>query len=86
MKMQLENESRHMSMVMCTSIGNVTEVFIKFVEREERIRKGGYEDRTEHKTRTARSTGRETGREESIHTRHRLIETGKQTRKVHEGD
>jgi len=34
----------------------------------------------------ARNTGRKTGREESIHTRHRLIETGKQTRKVREGD
>jgi len=35
---------------------------------------------TEHKTRSAHNTGRKTGREESIHTRHRIIETGKQTR------
>jgi len=41
---------------------------------------------SEHKTRSAHNTGRKTGREESIHTRHRLIETGKQTRNVREGD
>ena len=34
----------------------------------------------------ARNTGRTTGREENIHKRHRLIETGKQTRNVREGD
>ena len=42
--------------------------------------KGGQEYRTEHKRRSACNTGRKTGREENIHTRHRLIETGKQTR------
>jgi len=86
MKMQLEKESRHMSMVMFTSIGTVTKVFIKFVEREESKKKVGYEYRTEHKTRSVLNTGRKTGREERIHTRQRLIETGKQTRKVREGD
>jgi len=44
------------------------------------------EYRTEHKTRSVRNTRRKTARDESIHTRHRLIETGKHTRKVHEGD
>ena len=48
--------------------------------------KGCYKYGTEHKTRSTRNTGRTTGREENIHTRHRLIETGKQTRKVREGD
>jgi len=48
--------------------------------------KGCYEYGTEHKTRSARNTDGTTGREENIHTRHRLIETGKQTRKVREGD
>jgi len=42
--------------------------------------KGGFEYRTEQKTRFARNTTRKTGREENIHMRHRLIETGKQTR------
>jgi len=51
-----------MSMVMCISIGTVTKMSIKFVEREDRKRKGGYEYRTEHKTRSARITGRKTGR------------------------
>ena len=59
---------------------------MKFVEKEERKQKGGYEYSTKHKTRSARNTDRKTGREESIHTRHRLIEAGKQTRKVREGD
>ena len=85
-KMQLEKESRLMSMVMCTSIGTVTKVSVKFVEKEERKQKGGYEFRTEHKTRSARNTGRNSGREENIRTRHGLIETGKQTRNVCEGD
>jgi len=39
-----------------------------------------------HKTRRVRNTDRKRGREESIHTRHRLIETDKQTRNVREGD
>jgi len=61
---------------------------IKFVEKEERNlkQKDGQGYRTEHKTRSACNTGRKIGREDSIHTRHRLIETGKQTRKVPEGD
>jgi len=33
-----------------------------------------------------RSTDRQAGREESIHTRHKLMETGKQITKVREGD
>jgi len=33
-----------------------------------------------------RNPGRNTGREENIHTQHRLIETGKQTRNGREGD
>jgi len=86
MKMQMKKEFRHMSRVMLTSIGTVTEVSIKCVEKEERKQKGGQEYSTEHKTRSACNTGRKTGREESIHTRHTLIETGNQTRKVREGD
>jgi len=61
-------------------------VSIKFVEKEERKQKGGHKHTTEHKTRNASNTGRKTGAEESIHTRHRLIQTGKQTRNVREGD
>ena len=61
----------------------VTKVSIEFAEKEDRKQKGGYEYKTEHKPRSARNTGRKTCREESIHTRHRLIETGKQTRNVH---
>jgi len=75
-----------MGKVVCTSLGTVKKVSVKFAEKEEREQKGGYEFRTEHKTRSACNRGRKTGREESIHTRHRLIETGKQTRKVREGD
>jgi len=52
----------------------------KVEEKEDRKQKGGYEYKTKHKPRSARNTGRKTGREESIHTRHRLLETGKQTR------
>jgi len=59
---------------------------IKFVEKEKGKQKGGYEYGTEHKTRSARKTGRKTDREENKHTRHRLIETGNQTRNVREGD
>ena len=54
-----------------------------FAENEEREQKGGYGYKTKHKPRSARNTGTKTGREESIlvvHTRHRLKETGKQTR------
>jgi hypothetical protein len=57
-------------------------VSLKFVEKEERKQKDGCEYRTEHKT----HNGGKTGTEESIHTRHRLIDTGKQTRNVREGD
>jgi len=49
MKMQMEKEDRHVSMVMRTSIGTMTYVSIKFVEREERKQKNGFEYRTEHK-------------------------------------
>jgi len=59
---------------------------MKFVEKEEGKQKGGYEYREEPKTRSTRNTGRKTDREESTHTRHRIIESGKQTRKVREGD
>jgi len=61
-------------------------VSINLVEKEERQQEGGQEYGTEHKTRSAHNTGRRTGREDSIHTLHRLIETGKKTRKVREGD
>jgi len=86
MKMQIKKDNRHMSRVMRTALGTVTQVSIKFVEKAETKQKGDSEYRTEHKTRSARNTGRKTGREESIHARHRLIETGKQTRNVREGD
>ena len=75
-----------MSKVTHTSIGTVTQVSIKFEEKNKGKQKGGYEYRAEPKTRSTCNTGRTTGREESIHTRHILIETGKQTRKVREGD
>ena len=80
----MEKEDSHMGRVVRTSIGTVTQVTIKFVEEATNYQKGGYEYRTEHKTRSARNTGKTTGSEESIHTRHRLIETGKQTRNVRE--
>ena len=61
-----------------------------------KIKKGGYEDGTEYKTRmkmeqntkhAARKTlVRQTSRKEIIHTRHRLIEKGNKTRNVREGD
>ena len=86
MEMHKEAEDKGMGKVMSTSIDTVTQVSIKFVEKEERKQKGGYEYRTEPKTRSARNTDRKTGREESTHTRHRLIDTGKQTRNVREGD
>jgi len=41
------------------------------------------EQNTKH---AARATQVKTGKEESIHTQHRLIETGKQTRNVRKGD
>jgi len=58
----------------------VTKVSNEFAEKEARQKQGGYEYKTEQKPHNARNTGRKTGREESIHTRHRCIETGKQTR------
>jgi len=64
----------------------VTYLTIKFAEKGTNKQQGGYEYGPEHKTRSARKTGRKTGREENIHTLHRLIETGKQTRNVREGD
>jgi len=54
--------------------------------KEEREQKGGYEYKTKNKPRSARNTTRMTGREKSIHIRHRLIETGKQTRNGLWGD
>jgi len=50
----------------------------EFVEKEARKQKGGYEYGAKLETRCAINTDRQTGRAESIHTRHRLIETGKQ--------
>jgi len=41
MKMQMNKEFRHIARVVRTSIGTVTEVSIKFVEKEERKQKGG---------------------------------------------
>jgi len=41
---------------------------------------------TEHKSRSAQNTGRKTGGDESILIRHRIIETGKQTRNGLGGD
>ena len=41
MKMQMKKEFRHMSRVMRTSVGTVTEVSIEFVEKKERKQKGG---------------------------------------------
>jgi len=41
MKIQMEKEDRHMSRVVCTSIGSVTWMSIKFVETEERQPKDG---------------------------------------------
>jgi len=61
-------------------------VSIEFVEKEEKKQKGGYEYRTDYKTRSARNVDRKTSREESVHTRHRLMKTSKQRRNVCEGD
>jgi len=49
-KMQMDKKDRYKGRVMRTSIGTVTEVSIKFVEKEERKKKDGYKYRTEHKT------------------------------------
>jgi len=57
MMMQMEKEDRHMSGVMHTSIGTLTYVSIKFVQKEGEKQKGGYEYRSEHKTCSTRNTG-----------------------------
>ena len=49
MKMQMEKEFRHMSRVMRTSIGTVTQVSIRCIEQERGKQKDGYGYRTEHK-------------------------------------
>ena len=64
----------------------MTTVSIEFAEKEKRKKQGGYDYETEHKPHSARNTGKKIDREESIHTRHRIIETGKQTRNVRERD
>ena len=63
-KIQMSRDDRHVSRVVCTSIGTVTQVTTKIVEKGTNKQKGSYEYRTEHKTRTARKTGRTTDREE----------------------
>ena len=52
-KMQMEKEDRHMSRVVCTSIGTVTYMYIQFVGKEERKQKGGLGQNTK---RAARAT------------------------------
>ena len=64
----------------------VTAVSIEFVEKGKRKQKCGHDYKTTRKPHSARNTGRQTSREESIHTQHRLVETGKQTRNMREGD
>jgi len=61
-------------------------VSVECVKKEERKQKGGYEYGTKLETRSACNTDRQTGRAENIHTRHRLIETGKQRENVRQGD
>jgi len=56
-------------------------IFIGFVETEDRELKGGYQYKPKYNPRSAHNTTRKTGREENIHTRHTLIETGKETLK-----
>ena len=68
---QIEKEDRHMSRLM-----RITRAPCQ------RYVSNSQEKKNEHKPCSARNTGRKTGREEIIHTRHRLIETGKQTRNV----
>ena len=64
----------------------VLQICIEFTEKEEREQKGSHEYKTRHKPRSARNTGTKTVREKNIHTRHRLIETGRQTRNGLGGD
>ena len=40
MKMQMEEEDRHMSKVMCTSIGTVTQLSIKLIRKRRKKTKG----------------------------------------------
>jgi len=68
------------------SKSTVPKICIEFVGEEKRGKKGGYEYKTKHKPRSARNTTRKTDREENIHIRHRLVETGKQTRNGLGGD
>ena len=60
---------------------NTSHIFVCF-----EILIGDYEDETGHATRSALNTDKQTSREENIHTRHKLIETGKQRRNEREGD
>jgi len=82
--MQIEKEDRHMRRVM--RITRLPYQSMEFAEKAEREQKGGHEYEIELQPRSARNTGRKTGREESVHKRHRLIETGKQTRNGLGGD
>jgi len=52
MEMQKETENKNMSKVVSTSIGTVSYVSIKFVEKEQRKQEDGYKYRTSHKTYT----------------------------------
>ena len=47
---QMSRDDTNMNRVMRTSTGTVTLMSIKFVEKEERIQKDGYKQRTGHKT------------------------------------
>jgi len=60
----------------------VPKICIEFAGKEQRDQKCGYQYKTKHTPRCARHTTRKTGREESMHIRHRIIGTSKQT----EGD
>ena len=90
---QTEKEDKHMSRVMRITRAPCQRYVLnsKETKKEKKaffsvINTFGYKLKIKHKPRRARNTGKKTGREESIHTRHRIIETGKQTRKVREGD
>ena len=50
--LQMEKESRHMSRVISASIGTMTQVSIKFVEKGKGKEKSGYDYGPEHKTRS----------------------------------
>ena len=85
MKIEIQKWGRHRSRVAYIK-STATTISIEFAEKAERKQKGGYDYETEHKPHSAHNAGRKTGREENIHTRHRLIETGKQTRNGLKGD